>query len=498
LPPRQEERREPLPPPIQLNLTIVPEEKGVESLARQIRLSGRAYPLFEIAALVLKKPERYEMRLSVIRRPDGEPIQPLFLCSLDETLWLSEQDAVNHVLDRHFATFYQSERIATDPPKGTYTFVAQCGMSGVILGPPNYHDYQSKLRKLHADRFARMPFEAFKSRIKIVKDEPVVKKWLDDQSWKTEYICLNVPEAIRLTSRDEVEKHFRQVHLPDMIKQVESQTLSGTTAFTQPCRPLQNLARRSLDDQTRFPLRVVNVLSQQFANHGLQFFKVNKTFTHVAVARPRHLDMEITPVSEGIRRIVEFIQATPNCTRRKLLDALAPASPADKDAPPLAEGEKPPVSPEAAAVTSSLHWLIHEGHVIEFANGIMELAKKPAPKPPPRAPAARPSSTAPREAAAAEAPKSDAASGEAGSSSESAVTETSPDEGTPAPEPRNQEETQEVQGAASESAPATESSAASEPVATVEVSNAESEPEPEPEPESEPKSEARPDQTIPS
>ena len=54
---------------------------------------------------------------------------------------------------KHFDTFYQAERTATEPPKGNYTFVAQCGMSGVILGPPNYHDYQNQLRKLHAGTF---------------------------------------------------------------------------------------------------------------------------------------------------------------------------------------------------------------------------------------------------------------------------------------------------------------------------------------------------------
>jgi hypothetical protein len=36
-----------------------------------------------------------------------------------------------------------------------------------------------------------------------------------------------------------------------------------------------------------------------------------------------------------------------------------------------------------------LHWLIHQGHVIEFANGILETAKKPLPKPEPK-PAAKP------------------------------------------------------------------------------------------------------------
>jgi hypothetical protein len=99
-------------------------------------------------------------------------------------------------------------------------------MSGIILGPPNYHDYQNQLHKLHTERFSRMPFDMFKSRVKIVREEAVVKKWIEDQSFKTEYTCLNVPEATTLNSREEVEKHFREVHLPNVIKQVEKHSMS--------------------------------------------------------------------------------------------------------------------------------------------------------------------------------------------------------------------------------------------------------------------------------
>ncbi|HVV73492.1 MAG TPA: hypothetical protein VHI52_18610, partial [Verrucomicrobiae bacterium] len=145
-------RRE-LPPPLpELDVAVLPDEKGVESLARQIKMSGRAYPLFDIAQMILQKPERHGFGLTVKKNPEGKPIQPLFLCALDETLWLSENEAVAHVLKNHFNTFYQADRTATEPPKGKYTFVAQCGMSGTVLGPPNHHDYQNQLRKLHAER----------------------------------------------------------------------------------------------------------------------------------------------------------------------------------------------------------------------------------------------------------------------------------------------------------------------------------------------------------
>ena len=205
----------------------MPGENGVESLARQIKMTGRCYPLFQIAQLVLEKPERYSVQLAVKKKDDGTIAQPLFVCALDDTPWLSEDEAVAHVLKNHFATFYQAERTATEPPKGTYTFVAQCGLSGAILGPPNYHDYQNQLRKLHAERFSRMPFDVFKSRVKIVKDEAVVKKWIEEQSSKTEYTVLNVPEPLKLATLEEVEKHFRATHKETIIKSVESLVIAG-------------------------------------------------------------------------------------------------------------------------------------------------------------------------------------------------------------------------------------------------------------------------------
>jgi hypothetical protein len=427
------ERREP-PPPLplpELNVSLVPDEKGVDSLSRQIKMTGRAYPLFGIAQLILQKPERYTVRLSVAKSAEGQPTQPLFACALDDTVWLAEAEAVAHVLKKHFATFYQAERTATEPPKGKYTFVAQCGMSGVILGPPNYHDYQNQLRKLHAERYARMPFEVYKSRVRIVRDEEVVKKWTDEQSWKTEYVCLNVPEPLKLATMADVEAHFRAVHKDTIIKAVESFTLTGTASRALGSPGLARLLRSVWEDQRRFPLQIATVLSQQFASRGLQFFKVNRTVTHVSVARPSFLDLEMTPVSDGVKRIVDFINANPKCTRRKLMESLAPVpaaamalAPAPPPAPVAVEGQSaapqaapqvtpaPEPTPEQTAVISDLHWLIHQGHVIEFANGALETAKKPVAKPP--KPEAKPAVVAPAQAevAPSEEPSAPEAAGE--------------------------------------------------------------------------------------
>jgi hypothetical protein len=407
---RRGDARDRRPPPLplpEIDLSLRPEDKGVESLARQIKMTGRAYPLFDIAQMILQKPERHTVIFSVKKNAEGKPVQPLFICALDDTLWLSDDEAVAHVLRKHFATFYQAERTATEPPKGKYTFVAQCSLSGVILGPPNHHDYQTQLHKLHTERFSRMPFEEYKSRVRIVRDEEVVKKWVDDLSWKTEYVCLNMPEPLRLENMEAVEKHFRETHKENIIKPVDSHSLTGAAARALRSPDLVRLVRSVWEDQRRFPLQIATVLSQQFAGHGLQFFKVNKTVTHVCVARPHYLDMTATPVSEGVKRIVEYIDSHPKSTRRHLVEALAP-SPAPLAVQAVA-GEPPPASPpetaqatpEQNAVIGDLHWLIHQGHVIEFANGALETAKKPLQKPEPKRAPAPAEPTPPAEPAAA-------------------------------------------------------------------------------------------------
>lgn len=430
--PQPQEAPQPEIPLPEIDVEFIPDERGVESLTKQIKLRGRAYPLFEIAKLILKTPDRYQVRFAVRRDKEGKPLQRLVVCSLDESVWLNEDEIVDYIMRRHFATFYQTEKVPIDPPKGTYTFVAKCSLSGVILGPPNYHDYQTKLHRLHAERFSHIPFEVYKSKIKIVRDEAVVKQWLEEQSWRVEYTCLNVPEPLRLKTREEVEQHFRTVHLPNLVREVDEFVLGPGAKRPPMSRALNVLVRHATEDQKRFPLKLATKLSQQFATRGLQFFKVNRA-VHVSVARPHYLDLQSTVVSDNVRRIIEFITANPNCTRRQLMDALAPApadmssantpaeappAPAAAEAPsanapapaPSAEqpivqvqgtqsdsgtpqtgenqsiqAEPPAPTPEQTAIIADLHWLIHQGHIIEFFDGHIEVAKPPKPKPQPAA-----------------------------------------------------------------------------------------------------------------
>lgn len=394
-----------------------PDPAGVLSLARQIKLSGRAYPLLEVAGLVVQKPDRYEITFRTVKNADGQVAQPLFVCSLDDSVWLSEAEAAAHALKAHFDTFYQTEKQACDPPKGVWTLVAQ--FDEIILGPPNYHAYQNKLREVHAQRAPRLPFEVFKSKVRIVKDEAAVKQWLEGQSARNLYTTLNVAEPQQLASLAEVEAHFKATHAASVVKPVDHWTLKRESGAPRLPEPLLRVMRVTMDRERRFPIKTMTALSSAFAQAGLQFFKRDKTAVHVAVARPHYLDLENVSVQPGVLKIIEFINVTKNPTRKQLLAALAPA-PAPAEAAPVVEAVAAPAAPEPAApepaaaegapaeaapaeataapatppeapaapvptpeqqqVLADLHWLVHQGHVIEFANGLLETAKKPLPR----------------------------------------------------------------------------------------------------------------------
>ena len=217
-------------------------------------MTGRAYPLFQIAQLILQKAERYSVQLTAKKKADGTAAQQIFVCALDDTPWTSEDEAVAHVLKNHFATFYQTDRTPCDPPKGVYTFVAQCGMSGVILGPPNYHDYQNQLRKLHAEKFSRMPFDVFKSRVKIVKDEAVVKKWVEEQSFENRIHRAQRAGAGQVRRRS---KKWKNISAPRtrtrIIKPVETHTVAGLPSRSLRSSGLQQLIRQGMGASALFP-----------------------------------------------------------------------------------------------------------------------------------------------------------------------------------------------------------------------------------------------------
>ncbi len=216
--------RDPAP---QFTVAVEPSQETVEALAKHIRTTGRAYSMVDVARMVMASRDRYqvafqnqvpappkkkkapqkgadaanpeaaqEQQQETPPQQKAEQERPMLVrCKLDGSLWLTREEAVRHVLSGPLMEeFYQVEVVEVEAPKGNFTVIAVCGMSGTMLGPPNHHEYQTNLNKLYRERFSNMGFERFKSRIEMKRDEETVEAWKSSVSTAKHY-RIKPPEA---------------------------------------------------------------------------------------------------------------------------------------------------------------------------------------------------------------------------------------------------------------------------------------------------------------
>ncbi|MEI6150133.1 MAG: hypothetical protein WCS01_13615, partial [bacterium] len=158
-----------------IEVSFLPERHGLAPLAHRLARSWRAYSLFEVASLFLSKPEYHAIKLEV--RPGPDSTVELFQCLGCKAVFLNRDALANHAFSKHFDRFCRKEETEGEAPKGNFVCVSRCGLSGALLGPPNYHSYNERVLEIHRTRYPGMPIEAYRQRIETLHDPAMIEKW---------------------------------------------------------------------------------------------------------------------------------------------------------------------------------------------------------------------------------------------------------------------------------------------------------------------------------
>jgi hypothetical protein len=126
--------------------------------------------------------------------------------------------------------------------------------------------------------------------------------------------------------------------------------------------------RQAWEAETRFPQQIVNGLRPFLMEAGLHFFKHRKRILYVSATKPqRHPAGQV--FSDGITSILQTVEASPRIKRPDLATKI------------LGEHQDTPeANARKAQLAADLHYLIHEGQVIEFSDGALELPLAPLDK----------------------------------------------------------------------------------------------------------------------
>ena len=97
------------PTPAPVEVAFLPEEQGFASMVQTIKQSPRAYALFDLAKLILNKPERH--RVKIIVKPAADGVRPpLYFVAASEAPFLSQAEAIRYLFGRHLELVAKTEK----------------------------------------------------------------------------------------------------------------------------------------------------------------------------------------------------------------------------------------------------------------------------------------------------------------------------------------------------------------------------------------------------
>lgn len=403
----QRDFRPAAPVPPSVNVTFYPEEAPLKALVKALKASKRTYELFEIARLLLEKPERSSATLAHKQNnPDGKP-SPLYQCIADEAVFLTETEALQHACKTSLEKFYKIEEVEVEAPKGNFPVVHRCGITQKLIAPPNYHRYAQLLAEHQAKNLPNMTLPAIQARIESIKEADVIAQWVESMKKIARYTLLSPTEGQPSTfdGPDAAMAHLAQNFKAQLIKPQPQVRLSGKQVETLPSGEIKRSIEVSRAMQMKFPLETANSLRGRIRRIGFNIYKRGTKGVSYLCAVKRRFRTEGQTFAPEVQRVLEFIEKTPNITDadlpKQLLGITVPVPTPAKDL--VAEGEATvPAAPAATLspeedtalrqMRQTLHWLIEQGYVIQYGNGVLFV-------PPPR-PANAPKEEGEEEAAA--------------------------------------------------------------------------------------------------
>lgn len=342
-PPQNEEA----PPAEGIRATVAPDPQAVHLIGKEVHQVARVYPLFDVAKILLAEKARCR---AIFEAP--EPHAPLIKGKLEETVFLTREEAIRHLWNSAQRNeLVEEETIEIDPPTGNFQAIARCGISGEWLGPVNFHSYQTNLRRLHRERFARMPFEVYAAKVRTERGEDAVNAWLETMKHKTRWRIKDGGEdepwiddraaAERVFAERCFDKAFEETRLADVSGAIPAKNLSPS---------LLTSLRIAGSHARKHPAILIPAVCRAIEAEHLPVFK-RQGKLHTGPARPHPLPANAV-LAERPGKMVAWIRENTPAKLEGLWKAVLP------------EGSTAPPAEYAA----DLFWLLHQGHILLYTD----------------------------------------------------------------------------------------------------------------------------------
>lgn len=397
-----------------MEVLFYPEDAPFNKLSDIMKASKRTYQLFDIAEIILEKPERFVVLAKNLPDAEGNA-KPLYCAQPFNLPFEDEAAAKTAAVDAKFDELFVSEEIDAEPPKGEFQVVNRCSITGDLLGAPNWHKYGEAVREYHSRKFPKMPFEKFSVSIESVRDADQIAAWLETMKKKTVFKLKEPQEGApeSFDTREAARAYISEKFGAELVRTYEQVRMRGEYVAKLPFGRIRRNIEEACRKQKKFPIVTANNLRGRLRRSGFTVYKRgSKGFAFVSTIKRKFI-FEGESLSEVPQKIFDFITANPAIRAAdlpyKYLGLEAPKSEAKSktlaqehsEGAETLESQKPAESAELpdetkallSSVWSELAWLVSEGYVVEYADGTLQ-ANPYLPKPKDKAQAADPEAEA--------------------------------------------------------------------------------------------------------
>lgn len=334
------------PKPLDCEVKILPETKALGTIIRKLQSDTHAYKLKDLAYFFLDNPESILLKIS----PKDAKFFQCKICGFAST---NEADVLDHLISAHLGEYYDAKEIDCEPPKGNFTCVAKCGISGVLLGPPNIHDFNAVVKEMIRTKFPEMSEEQYRSRIEMVRDADTIEQWRQGAVKKTVYFQKGQAEvegAAQMT-REQCEGEFKRMIMPSLIDSPKHLMITAAMAAKSPVKPLVWAANDAIQVERRQPYAMCYALRGAFHHRKLNFFRANDPHGPEFVTNVQLKPFDTEHAIPELAAVAKHLEANP-CLDKSEFPA------------------------EIQDFEKHLAWLVSTGHAVAFTNGVYSAVEK--------------------------------------------------------------------------------------------------------------------------
>lgn len=364
-----------------LRVELRPVDSGLAALHQEVQKHRRTISLLDLAKVVMGSYDRYDL---VFMKQENGP--DLYHCKHgDGACFISRQEAVKHLWQSTWMPkYYESVEQEVEAPKGDFKAIAKCSLNNELVGPVNWHGYQSALMNLHRTKFANMTFEAFRSKIVTDKSEEAVQAWQEAVSKRTAWKPVREGASeVLLESPAAVEQDFESNHFDECYDVTDKVFVNGAVKKNHLSPGLWAHLIQLSGTTRRHPSMLIPNLCHGLARHHMPIFKW-KGNHYTGPARPKAME-EGTVLSDSLMSIATWAANNPGKGVDAMLKELAPVPEQEK----ATEEEVAQAMEKQQNLVRDLLWLSEQGYILVFSNNTVSRprtvsAQAPSPKKAPK------------------------------------------------------------------------------------------------------------------